>query len=161
MIGRTRPVWAAWGGTFVLFGLFARTFHAGVDHFALQLVKAEGVAGATAAVARFYGATHVVSTLTPAIFFGWTVLALGAYLSGTLGLVRSIALGSMTALMIGVLKGSSMVSIGVTIGLAAALVPLGVQVLRAGPLPERSVIAGWTAIVLTVALVFYFISGLG
>jgi len=34
---------------------------------------------------------------------GWIALAIGSYLSGTLGLLRSIRLGLMSALMIGVL----------------------------------------------------------
>jgi len=37
---------------------------------------------------------------------GWIALAIGAYLSGTLGLLGSIWLGLMSALMIGVLIGT-------------------------------------------------------
>ena len=106
LIGAKRPGWALWGGVLVIFGLFARTFHAGVDHLAFQLVRVQDLHLATHAVANSYGAFQVVSGLTAAILFGWIVLAIGAYLSGTLGLLRSIALGLMSALMIGVLKGS-------------------------------------------------------
>jgi hypothetical protein len=59
-----------------------------------------------------YGAFHAVSGLSGAIVFGWIILAIGAYLSGTLGRIRSIALALMSALMIGVLKGSSVTSRG-------------------------------------------------
>ncbi|UUZ83901.1 hypothetical protein LJK88_09090 [Paenibacillus sp. P26] len=38
LIGGVRPYWAMWGGIFAICGLFARTFHAGVDHLAFQLV---------------------------------------------------------------------------------------------------------------------------
>jgi hypothetical protein len=41
LIGAKRPGWAVWGGTLVVFGLFARTFHAGIDHFAFQLVRVQ------------------------------------------------------------------------------------------------------------------------
>src|SRR3954465_7048286 len=39
MIARRRPLWASWSTTFVVFGLFARTFHAGADFLAFQMVK--------------------------------------------------------------------------------------------------------------------------
>ena len=39
LISGTRPRWATWGGTLAILGLFARTFHAGVDHLAFQLVR--------------------------------------------------------------------------------------------------------------------------
>ncbi|GGN64542.1 hypothetical protein GCM10010112_24900 [Actinoplanes lobatus] len=35
-IGETRPGWALWGGSLVMFGLFARAFHYGVNTFALS-----------------------------------------------------------------------------------------------------------------------------
>ena len=61
---------------------------------------------ATKAVADSYGAFSIIATLNGAILFGWIILAVGAYLSGTLGLLRSIALALMSALMIGALKGA-------------------------------------------------------
>lgn len=100
-----------WGGTLAMLGLFARTFHAGVDHLAFQLVHVQGLEVATQAVRDSYGANHIVKTLNPAIMLGWIVLAIGAYRAGTLGLVRSVALGLMACLMMGVLKGSSIVSV--------------------------------------------------
>ena len=63
------------------------------------------------------------------------MLAIGAYVSGELGLARSIALACMSALMLGTLKGTSPTSIVATCGLCVALVPLGLQVLRNGPMP--------------------------
>jgi hypothetical protein len=143
LIGATRPGWAAWGGTLVLFGLFARTFHAGVDHLAFQMVRIQDLNLATKTVASSYGAFHVVSSLNGAIFFGWIVLAIGAYLSGALGLLRSIALALMPALMMGVLKGSSLMSVVSTAGLCIALVPLGVAVLRASPTPSLRMFRAW------------------
>src|ERR1051325_9070366 len=51
----TRPGWAQWGASLALFGLFARTFHAGLDHLAFQLARAQGVRAATEFVAGSYG----------------------------------------------------------------------------------------------------------
>ncbi len=124
------PGWALWGGTLAMFGLFARTFHAGVDHLAFQLVRVQNLKSATQAVADSYGAFHIFHYVSFAILFGWIVLAIGAYRSGTLGLPRSLGLGLMSALMIGVLKGSTASSVTATAGLAVALVPLGVALLR-------------------------------
>jgi hypothetical protein len=77
-IGVSCPGWAQWGASLCLFGLFGRTFHAGIDHLAFQLVRAEGPAAATGLVAGSYGAFHIVSTLNGAILAGWIVLAVGA-----------------------------------------------------------------------------------
>jgi hypothetical protein len=161
LIGATRPGWAVWGGAFVVFGLFARAFHAGIDHLALQMVHVQGLELATKTVAGSYGAFHIVSTLTPLIFFGWIVLAVGAYLSGALGLFRSIALGMMSALMIGVLKGSSIVSVAAISGLCVALVPLGVKVLRDGPTPSYRTIFCWSVFMVGLIIFLFFFGQAG
>jgi hypothetical protein len=101
LIGVTKPDWAGWGGSLVMFGLFARTFHAGVDHLAFQMVRIEDLQLATKTVASSYGAFHVVSGLNATIR-PMDALAVGAYLSATLGSGRS-PWGS-SALAIGVLK---------------------------------------------------------
>lgn len=145
-IGRTHPRWALSGGALVLFGLFARTFHAGIDHLAFQLVRAQGLDAAMQTIQATYGASHVVKTLNAAIFFGWPILAFGAYRSGTLGLARSVALALMAGLMMGVLKGSSAVSVIATAGLCVALVPLGVELLREEPRPSAGALLGGTVL---------------
>jgi hypothetical protein len=111
-----------------------RTFHAGVDHFAFQLVHVQNLGRATQAVADSYtavscGPFSLIGVLGFAVLFGWPVLANGAYRSGLLGMLRSVALGLMAALMAGVLKGSTVVSVVATAGLSIALVPLGIQML--------------------------------
>ncbi|WP_248925634.1 hypothetical protein [Paenibacillus hamazuiensis] len=85
LIGARKPGWALWGGIFAIFGLFARAFHAGVDHLAFQLVRTGSVEMATKTVAESYGAFHIFSMFNLAIMLGWVVLAVGAYRSGTLG----------------------------------------------------------------------------
>lgn len=156
LIGRTRPGWAAWGGSFVLFGLFARTFHAGADFMAFQVVRTSGVEVAIRTVAGSYGKFHVVSALNATILIGWLLLAIGAYLSGTLGRIRSISLALMAALMMGVVKGSSATSVVAATGLCVALVPLGVAVLRTPPTPSLGqMLAGTSLAAGLVGLLFY------
>ncbi|GAB3900253.1 hypothetical protein GCM10028803_22780 [Larkinella knui] len=161
LIGQTKPGWAVWGGTLVILGLFARTFHYGINHLAFQLVRVQNLESAIRAVADSYGAFHIVATLSAAVMFGWIVLAIGAYLSGTLNLFRSIALGSMAALMIGVLKGSSVVSVLATTGLCIALIPLGVQVLQDGPKPGIQTVLRWSVLVVLLITVMYFFGQAG
>jgi hypothetical protein len=161
LIGKTRPGWALCGGSFVIFGLFARTFHAGADHLAFQMVRLRGVPAATRTVAGSYGAFHVVSALNAAILLGWILLAIGAYLSGTLGRIRSLALGLMSALMMGVLKGSSPTSIVAVAGLCVALAPLGIATLRMPPVPPLRTVLGWTIVVIVLVAALFFIGQRG
>lgn len=157
LIGRKKPGWAIWGGTFVLLGLFARTFHAGIDHLAFQLVNVQGLKQAVAVISDSYGAFHIVSVLNGAIMLGWVLLAIGAYLSETLGFVRAIALGLMTALMLGVLKGSTAVSIIATAGLCVALCPLGIRVLKDGRRPDpRSIFLGLALVIVLIVVLYFF-----
>jgi hypothetical protein len=151
-IGGSRPHLALWGGALTVFGLFARTFHAGVDHLAFQLVADRGAAEATQSVADAYGAWHLMSALSVAIMAGWVVLAVGAFRSRTFGLVRAIALGCMALMPLGVLKGTTPLSVVAAVGLAVALVPLGVRVLREGPRPRPGrLAAGVAAMLLMIA----------
>jgi hypothetical protein len=154
-IGRVRPLWALWGCGLVVFGLFARTFHAGVDHLAFQLVESGGAVGATRSVADAYGAWHLMSALSVAIMAGWVVLAVGAVRAGALDLVRAVGLGCMALMPLGVLKGTTPLSVVAALGLAVGVVPLGVAVLREGPRPRRLVagIAGMVLVVAGMALV--------
>ncbi|MFI7295156.1 hypothetical protein [Streptomyces sp. NPDC050121] len=97
-IGTRSAGWGLWGGALGMFGLFARAFHAGVDHLALSLVRSQGVGPATEAVSAGYGAFHVFATLNLAILAGWIVLALGAWRTRVLGPVCAAALGLTSAL---------------------------------------------------------------
>ena len=131
-IGRWSPVWAAWGGCLAILGLFNRTFSAGVDHLAFQLVRVQDLDTAFKAVSDSYRAFHVFRYLNGSIMLGWVILAIGAYRSGTLGPVRSVALGLMVMLPFGTLKGTEIRSIAIA-GLCVAMIPLGVAMLRDGP----------------------------
>ncbi|MCW3816967.1 hypothetical protein ONA91_21195 [Micromonospora sp. DR5-3] len=157
IIGRTHPVWAAWGAGLVILGLFTRTFHGGIDHLAFQLVRVQGLDAATRAVADSYGAWHLFRTPALAIMAGWVVLAVGAYRSRALSRPRAVALGLMSALALGTLKGTevpqSLIAVG---GLCYALVPLGVAVLRDGPRPTRRAVIGMVSLTVALVLLFFF-----
>jgi hypothetical protein len=124
--------WAFWGGALAVVGLFNRTFSAGVDHMAFQMVSVLGADQAFVVVSDTYRAFHVFRSANPATMLGWPVLAIGAYRAGVLGPVLAAALALMFMLPFGTLKGTEIRSIAI-VGLCAALVPLGVRTLREGP----------------------------
>ena len=151
-VGATRPGWATWGGSLVMFGLFARAFHYGVNTFAFSLVDSAGLGAATEAVGDYYAHREwVAASLTTAVMAGWIVLAIGCFLSKTLRLLPAVALALTSGLMIGVRMGCTWSSAALVAGLAVAFVPLGVAFLRGAGRPPRR-----TAL-LTTALVLLFI----
>ncbi|RKN38971.1 hypothetical protein [Streptomyces hoynatensis] len=138
---------AVWGGVLTVLGLFARTFHAGVDHAGFRLVTAEGAASATRTVGETYGAFHPFSTLNAAVMGGWILLAFGACRARVLGPLRAAALALAAAMPLGVLKGATAWSVVAAAGLCVALVPLGVATVRGGPAPRAATAAGRLALV--------------
>ncbi|WP_088014193.1 hypothetical protein [Gottfriedia acidiceleris] len=122
--------WTIWGGSFAIFGLFARTFHAGVDHLAFQMVRILGVDTATKVMEQSYKVFYIFNRLSPCIMFGWIILAIGSYRAYVLGLIRSILLGLISSLPLGVLKGTTAFSIVATKALCVALVLHGIRVLK-------------------------------
>ncbi|MFJ8851726.1 hypothetical protein [Streptomyces sp. NPDC102437] len=157
-IGARSPGWGLWGGVLVVFGLFARAFHTGVDHLAFQLVRSRGAEAATEAVTAGYGAFHVFAALNLAVLVGWIVLALGAWRTRVLGPVRAVALGLTAALPLGVLKGTTPMSLVALAGLCIALVPSGVGLLREAPRPGRAAALRWAALT-AVAIAFMVLIG--
>jgi hypothetical protein len=154
-IGETRPGWALWGGSMVMFGLFARTFHYGINTFTFSLVDdSAGLDNATRAVGAYYGHREwVVTSLSLSLVFGWIVMAIGCFLSRTLRLLPAVALALMSGLMVGVLKGSTWTSVVEVAGLVVAFVPLGVSFLRTADRPSSRTL--WRA----VPLLPLFIAG--
>ncbi|WP_327360415.1 hypothetical protein [Streptomyces sp. NBC_01296] len=135
-----------------MLGLFARTFHAGLDHLAFRFADREGAAAATRFVDGAYGAFHIFSALNVAIMGGWLLLAAGAWRARVLGPLRAAALAATAALPLGVLKGTTPLSVVAAAGLCLALVPLGVSILRDGAAPRRGTVLRWTALVVAVAI---------
>jgi len=82
---------------------------------------------ATKAVSDSYQAFHIIRYFNGMMMVGWVLLAIGAYRSGTLGLIRSVALASMFFLPLGTLKGTRFESTFLILGLCIAFVPLGVK----------------------------------
>lgn len=161
MISAKCPRWAFWGGTFVIFGLFARTFHAGIDHLAFQLVREQNVDLATKVIANSYGAFHIFKTFNLPIMSGWIVLAIGAYRAAALRIYQCVALALMASLPLGVLKGSTLFSFIATAGLCVAFLPLGIKVLREGTKPSTMVILGWILLSAALIVFFYFFGQAG
>lgn len=153
-IGRQRPLLALWGGTLVILGLFARTFHYGANQALFVAVDAYGVEQAVRLVGEVYSTREwVVASLNGAILSGWVVLAVGAFLAKVMHPVRCLGLLAMAALMIGILKGTDVVSIIAVSGLALAFVPQGVITLRTARRPERrSVIISLSVLAVVVPL---------
>lgn len=155
-IGTWNRVWGIWGGALAISGLFTRTFHAGIDHLAFQLVHVQSQEQAWQAISDSYRAFHVFRYLNGHIMAGWIVLAIGAYRSRTLNLFRSIALGLMVMVPFGTLKGTEIRAIGI-IGLCVALVPLGITMLRNGPPLSRQAIF-WIVTINVLGLIFAILS---
>ena len=158
LISKKMPRLGLWGGLLVIVGLFARAFHSGVDHFAFQIVESENVEIAANFVGEFYGMFNVVNILNFSILFGWIVLAIGAYLSKVFGWFRSLALGMMFVLALGVLKGTNMTTIISLTGLCIALPPLGVQVLKSGSKPQLKTVLFYVIIIVLVLSSWLFMS---
>lgn len=152
LISNWSRVWGIWGGVLAILGLFTRTFHAGIDHMAFQLVQVQSQELAWQSVSDSYRAFHVFRSLNGTIMAGWIVLAIGAYRSGTLSLFRSIALGLMVMVPFGTLKGTEIRAMGI-IGLCIALIPLGISMLRKGPpLSKRAIF--WIVTINVLGLIF-------
>lgn len=157
LIAVKHPTLAIWGGMFTILGLIGRVFHGGIDHMAFQLVNVQSLDLATQAVSDSYQSFHIVRYLNGWMMAGWVLLAIGAYRSGTFGLIRSTALASMFFLPLGTLKGTRFESTFLILGLCIALVPLGIKVLRDGPSPSRTAII-WTTVFVAGQIVFIVIS---
>lgn len=152
-----KPGLAIWGGALVIFGLFARTFHAGIDHLAFQLVEAQGVEAATEFIKATYGSYHVMSFFNAAILAGWLVLAMGAFRAKVLPIWGAIALALMSVLPLGVLKGATTASIVAGLGLCVALVPFGIRLISDGPKPALGVVVRWILAIAVLGFLFYFL----
>jgi len=93
LIGRTKPGWAVWGGMLAIFGLFARTHSAGIDHFAFQLVRVQDLEPATKAVAESYGAYDMFHAISFGAFLdGWSWQSAHSFLARWVSSVPSRSL---------------------------------------------------------------------
>lgn len=153
-IGRSRPGWALWGGALAVVGAIGRVFHEGINHLAFQLVDAQGVTEATRVVGETYQAWYVLYPLTFADNLGWTVLAIGAYRSRTLGWVPALAVTAMLGHSSGVLKGSDLGLVLEATALCCALIPLGVAMIR-GTRPRARGTKAWATVAGLGAVLLY------
>ncbi|MFD2795555.1 hypothetical protein ACFS27_18495 [Promicromonospora vindobonensis] len=149
------PGWGLWGGALVLSGTVARVFHAGMDHMAFRFADAAGVSVATEAVSATYGSFQIFSALNLPILVGWLVLAVGTWRTRVLGPVGALALALTSALPLGLLKGTTVLSLVALAGLAGALVPLGLRELLRPPRPRAAVALRWAALAVLVLGVLF------
>ncbi|WP_431927629.1 hypothetical protein [Amycolatopsis tucumanensis] len=141
LAARIRFRWVFWGAVLVVTGLFARVFHAGFDQAALALTRHRGAGFATAFVGDAYGDPHLFSYLSFTILLGWPVLAFAAWRARVLHAVQAVGLAAMAALPLGVLKGTTVLSLVAVAGVAVALVPEGVRLIRVAPRPDFRLVA--------------------
>ncbi|MEH7081086.1 hypothetical protein V7101_21190, partial [Bacillus velezensis] len=106
-------------------------------------------------IAQSYGSYHIFHSLSPLIMFGWIILAIGAFRAKVLNLLSSTMLGLMSALPLGVLKGTTPFSIVATLAICIALIPLGIKVLREGTKPNfKKVIASILFMIVLMILLY-------
>ncbi|MEU4363175.1 hypothetical protein [Promicromonospora sp. NPDC023987] len=160
-VAARNPCWGLWGGVLVLSGTVARAFHAGMDHMAFRFADAAGASATTDAVSTTYGSFQIFSVLNLAILAGWLVLAVGAWRTKVLGPVGAIALALTSALPLGLLKGTTLLSLVALAGLATALVPLGLRELLRSPRPRPAVALRWVAVVGLVLGVMFAVGQAG
>lgn len=154
LIGRSKPGWALWGGGLAVVGAIGRVFHEGVNHLAFQLVDAQGITEATRVVGETYQAWYVLYPLTFTDNLGWTVLAIGAYRSRTLGWLPALALTAMLGHSSGVLKGSDLGLVLEATALCCALIPLGLSMVRGTRQRALGTTVAATAVTLGVILLY-------
>jgi hypothetical protein len=161
LIGIKKPSWALWGGILGIFGLLSRMYHAGVDNLAYWLVHFQGLEVATKVIRESYPYNYqgfyVVATILFSGMVGWFVLSIGAYLSGTLSLPYSIALGLMGIHSLGVLKGTSWDTLVAILGLCTAFVPLGFKMIRDGSMPNLKTVLKWIILLFVLGAAFFFV----
>jgi hypothetical protein len=159
LIGTRQPGWASWGTGLALTGLLVRLFHEGVNYLAFQTVDHAGLATALRVVDGSYQSWYAFYPLVFTDNAGWVVLAVGAYRSGRFGWLTAVGLTGMSIHSSGVLKGSSLSSVLLDVLLAAALVPVGVTVLRGTRVPRRAAVgAGVFALGLAVVYVYTLVN---
>ncbi|UQS23572.1 MULTISPECIES: hypothetical protein [Amycolatopsis] len=125
--------WGACGAVLVVTRLFGRVCHAGFDQAALARHRGAGFVGDA------YGDPHLFSYLTFTILLGWPVLAFAAWRARVLHPVQALGLAATAALPLGVLKGTTALSLVAVAGLGVALVPEG----SACSAPRRGRTSGW------------------
>ena len=156
LISSERPGWAFWGATIAIVGSAVRIFQEGISFLALQLVGTQGLETATAAVSDTYGAWYVLQTLNGSDNVAWAVLAIGAYRARVLGWVNALGVAFMMTHYSGVLKGTDLNSLTGAVLLAAALVPLGINLWRSADPVSRKVWWGSIAAVAFLAAQYLF-----
>ncbi|MFD9888530.1 hypothetical protein ACFWY9_04280 [Amycolatopsis sp. NPDC059027] len=132
---RRCPKLVAWGGTLLVFGLFARAYFAGVDQTAFRLIAENGLDDTVRSIMAgyadiSYGPWRVPVTASACQYAGGLLLGIGLWRSGVFGTGRTLVFLASNTIWMGVLKEAVVPDLVFTGLLALVLVPLGIQVLR-------------------------------
>lgn len=143
LIAQRRPVLAAFGGFLAIMGLVVSLSFSGIATFE-QGIAQYSDRTAAAEVNALVAPAPILFAFLPGIPLGWILLAVGAWRAGVLGPARAAMVAGPALVPIGAVGGFPIVLPIAFATLAIALVPLGVDLLRAkaaAPAKSRSVLA--------------------
>lgn len=138
-ITAVRPWLGRAAGIVSIVGLFGPVFFNGVYFGGFQLTgpSRQTAAGYLIDHAQIIP-SNVINISGPALVIGFILLALGAAKAGVLGRPRAVALGLSCVMSAGFISGYMIIAVVAFLGMALALVPLGVSLLRSHPAREGS-----------------------
>lgn len=131
MVSTEQPHWGRCGGLVTVIGLCGPLFFNGVYFAGYQLAGTTGQGAGANALDQAQMIPRVVMNVSgPALVIGFVVLAVGAAKAGVLSRPAAVALGLTLFIPAGFISGYLVIT-GVAFAFtSAALVPLGIRVLR-------------------------------
>lgn len=131
LIAAKRPLLASIGGFLILAWAASAPFFGGIQYVDVPLASVvdDATARTVGEAAGFIPIPVLVGTI--GLLAGWTTLAVGAWRAGILGIARSVALASVCLVPVAVaFAGQPLLAVVPFVGMAIALVPLGIDLLR-------------------------------
>jgi hypothetical protein len=129
-ITAVKPGWGRWGGIVTIVGLMGPIFFEGI-FFGSYTITAYPAAGAYLIDHANVIPSNIVNVSAPCIVIGWILLGIGAYKAGILGKARAICLGLGCLLAPGLAAAIVPLGIAAAVLIGIALVPLGLEIIRA------------------------------
>lgn len=135
LIAQRRPLLAAFGGFLAIMGLTVSLVFGGIASFEHGVAKLDDRALA-AEVNTLVGPPAILFALLPGVPLGWALLAVGSWRAGVISPLRAPFVAGPALVPVGAIAGFPVALPIAFAALAIALVPLGVELLRA-PSPAR------------------------